>query len=292
MPLSAFALVILAGFIHSLWNIAAKKAGGDARFAGFSSLIIMVVWAPVGIYYGWDVVPNWGRLEWAFVALSGVLHVLYFVALLRGYRKADLTVVYPIARGSGPLISSICAIFLLGEVLSLQGMLGMLGVVAGVFLIAGGPKIFKTMQDVSQGPRVRQGLFYGLLTGLFIASYTVLDGYAVKVLLLSPILLDYFGNFIRIVFLAPPLLKDKAITLSLWKTQWKYALIVALISPISYVLVLFAMQTAPLSHVAPAREVSMLFAALIGGRLLGEGDRLLRLLGAVFIATGVIALAM
>ncbi|MBY0444215.1 MAG: DMT family transporter [Burkholderiales bacterium] len=291
MPLSAFALVILAGFIHSLWNIAAKKAGGDVRFAGFSSLIMMVVWAPVGIYYGWDVVPSWGRLEWAFVALSGVLHVLYFVALLRGYRKADLTVVYPIARGSGPLISSICAIFLLGEVLSLQGMLGMLGVVAGVFLIAGGPKIFKTMQDVSQGPRVRQGLFYGLLTGLFIASYTVLDGYAVKVLLLSPILLDYFGNFIRIVFLAPPLLKDKATTLSLWKTQWKYALIVALISPISYVLVLFAMQTAPLSHVAPAREVSMLFAALIGGRLLGEGDRLLRLLGAVFIATGVIALA-
>ncbi|QBC43639.1 DMT family transporter [Iodobacter fluviatilis] len=292
MPLSAFALVILAGFIHSLWNIAAKKAGGDARFAGFSSLIIMVVWAPVGIYYGWDVVPSWGRLEWTFVALSGVLHVLYFVALLRGYRKADLTVVYPIARGSGPLISSICAVFLLGEVLSLQGMLGMLGVVAGVFLIAGGPKIFKTMQDVSQGPRVRQGLFYGLLTGLFIASYTVLDGYAVKVLLLSPILLDYFGNFIRIVFLAPPLLKGKATTLSLWKTQWKYALIVALISPISYVLVLFAMQAAPLSHVAPAREVSMLFAALIGGRLLGEGDRLLRLLGAVFIATGVIALAM
>ncbi|AMC36334.1 DMT family transporter [Janthinobacterium sp. B9-8] len=292
MPLSAFALVILAGFIHSLWNIAAKKAGGDVRFAGFSSLIIMVVWAPVGIYYGWNIVPRWGGREWAFVSLSGVLHVLYFVALLRGYRKADLTVVYPIARGSGPLIASICAIFLLDEVLSLQGMLGMLAVVAGVFLIAGGPKIFKTMQDVRQGPRIHQGLFYGLLTGLFIASYTVLDGYAVKVLLLSPILLDYFGNFIRIVFLAPPLLKDTATTLSLWKKQWKYALIVALISPISYVLVLFAMQTAPLSHVAPAREVSMLFAALIGGQLLGEGDRLLRLLGAVFIATGVIALAM
>jgi uncharacterized membrane protein len=291
MPLSAFALVILAGFIHSLWNIVAKKAGGDVRFAGFSSLIMMVVWAPVGIYYGWDVVPSWGRFEWTFVSLSGVLHVLYFVALLRGYRKADLTVVYPIARGSGPLISSICAIFLLGETLSLHGMLGMLAVVAGVFLIAGGPKIFIAMQDASQGPRVRQGLFYGLLTGLFIASYTVLDGYAVKVLLLSPILLDYFGNFIRIIFLAPSLLKDTATTLSLWETQWKYALIVALISPISYVLVLFAMQTAPLSHVAPAREVSMLFAALIGGRLLGEGDRVLRLLGAVFIATGVIALA-
>ena len=63
-------------------------------------------------------------------------------------------------------------------------------------------------------------------------------------------------------------------------------------SPVSYVLVLYAMQVAPLSHVAPAREVSMLFAALIGGQLLGEGDRWLRLLGATCIAAGVMALAL
>jgi len=77
-----------------------------------------------------------------------------------------------------------------------------------------------------------------------------------------------------------------------WRAQWKYALVVAAISPISYVLVLYAMKAAPLSHVAPAREVSMLFAALIGGHLLREGDRLLRLLGAAFIAAGVVALAL
>lgn len=65
-----------------------------------------------------------------------------------------------------------------------------------------------------------------------------------------------------------------------------------MVSPVSYVLVLYAMQVAPLSHVAPAREVSMLFAALIGGHLLGEGDRLLRLIGAVSIAVGVMALAL
>ena len=67
---------------------------------------------------------------------------------------------------------------------------------------------------------------------------------------------------------------------------------VGAISPVSYVLVLYAMQVAPLSHVAPAREVSMLFAALIGGHLLGEGDRLQRLLGAAAIAAGVMALAL
>jgi len=88
----------------------------------------------------------------------------------------------------------------------------------------------------------------------------------------------------------PSLLRDRAASKAAWQREWKYAFIVGGISPISYVMVLYAMQMAPLSHVAPAREVSMLFAALIGGHLLGEGDRLLRLCGAACIAAGVIAL--
>lgn len=290
MSHSAFLLVILAGLIHALWNIAAKKAGGDVRFAGFTSIIMMLVWAPVGIYFGWDVVPTWGRVEWSFIAASGVLHVLYFITLLRGYRKADLTVVYPLARGFGPLLSSAAAILFLGEKISLVGTLGIIAVVGGVFLIAGGPKLWRSMHDKAQQARVRKGIFYGLLTGVFIASYTVLDGYAVKIILLSPILIDYFGNFIRIALLMPALLRNKVATRASWKLEWKYALIVGAISPISYVLVLYAMQEAPLSHVAPAREVSMLFAALIGGHLLGEGDRWQRIIGALCIAAGVIAL--
>jgi uncharacterized membrane protein len=131
-----------------------------------------------------------------------------------------------------------------------------------------------------------------VLTGGFIAAYTVTDSYAVKFLAMSPILLDYFGNLVRMVLLAPVALKDRATTARMWREQWKYALLVAAISPVSYVLVLYAVQQAPISHVAPAREVSMLFAALIGGHLLREGDRLLRLLGALFIAAGVVALAM
>ena len=110
-----------------------------------------------------------------------------------------------------------------------------------------------------------RGLRYGLLTGVFIASYTVVDGYAVKVLLMSPILLDYFGNFVRLAFVVPAVLRDRPAAVALWRRQWKHALLVGIISPVSYVLVLYAMQVAPLSHVAPAREVSMLFAALLGG---------------------------
>jgi drug/metabolite transporter (DMT)-like permease len=292
VPFDALALVVFAGLIHASWNIAAKKAGGDARFACFTALVLMVFWAPVGLWLGWQQVPTWGLLEWGFVVASGVIHVVYYVTLLRGYRRADLTVVYPLARGSGPLLSSLVAIVFLGEHISALGGLGIVAVVGGVFLIAGGPELFRQALDPLQRARIRKGVVYGLLTGVFIASYTVLDGYAVKVLLLSPILLDYFGNFVRLAFLLPAVLRDRPAAALLWAKQWKYAVLVGVISPVSYVLVLYAMRVAPLSHVAPAREVSMLFAALLGGHLLGEASRLFRLLGAVCIATGVMALAL
>jgi drug/metabolite transporter (DMT)-like permease len=224
--------------------------------------------------------------------LSGVLHVFYYVILLRGYRKSDLTVVYPLARGCGPLLSSLAAILFLGERITLVGLAGIVGVVLGVFLVAGGPRLWRGTHDVEPRVRARKGLRYGVLTGAFIAAYTVTDSYAVKFLAMSPILLDYFGNFVRVALLVPAALRDRSATLRLWCEQWKYALIVALISPVSYVLVLYAVQQAPISHVAPAREVSMLFAALIGGHLLREGDRVLRLIGAAFIAAGVVALAL
>ena len=253
---------------------------------------MMVFWAPLGLWLAWQQVPAWGTLEWTLVAVSGVLHSVYFIILLRGYRKADLTVVYPLARGSGPLLSSMAAIALMGEQLSALGGLGIAAVVGGVFLIAGGPGLFKDTYSSEQTQRIRKGILYGLLTGVFIASYTVVDGYAVKVALMSPILVDYMGNFVRLGLLLPAMARDTDQVRRQWKLQWKCAAIVGVFSPVSYVLVLYALQVAPLSHVAPAREVSMLFAALIGGHLLGEGDRLFRLIGAASIAAGVMALAL
>ena len=291
MPPGALALVLLAGVIHASWNIAAKKAGGDVRFAAFTTLINAIAWAPLGLWLAWRDVPAWGWREWALLALSAVLHCGYYLMLLRGYRKADLTVVYPLARGSGPLLSSMAAVVLLGERISALGIAGILAVVGGVFLVAGGPALWRGGHDPATRARVHKGMVYGLLSGAFIASYTVVDGYAVKVLLISPILVDYVGGVLRLFVVGGPVLRDLPAARAQWQLQWKYALFVGIVSPVSYVLVLYAMQTAPLSHVAPAREVSMLFAALIGGQLLGESDRWLRLLGAVCIAAGVMALA-
>jgi drug/metabolite transporter (DMT)-like permease len=131
-----------------------------------------------------------------------------------------------------------------------------------------------------------------MLTGTFIAGYTVIDGYAVKIMLISPILVDYVGNVLRIPVMLPFVLRDREAFIRSWRAQWRAALVVAVLGPLSYVMVLYAVRMAPLSHVAPAREVSMLFAALAGGTLLGESDRWIRLVGATAIAVGVVALAL
>lgn len=292
MPLSALALVLAAALLHALWNIVAKHSGGDQRFALIAAVQLCVIWAPLGLWAAWGVVPLWGWKEWAAVLASAVVHLLYFTTLLRGYRLADLTVVYPIARGTGPLLAAAGAVLLLGERLSPVGLAGVAAVVTGVFLIAGGPQLWALAHDPARRDRVRTGIGYGALTGALIAGYTLIDGYAVTVLLVSPILVDWFGNLLRVPFLLPVALRDPAGLREAWRTQWKHALVVAVFGPIGYVLVLYAMRLAPLSHVAPAREVSMLFAALIGGRLLGEQDRGLRIAGAGCIAAGVVSLAL
>ena len=292
MSATALALVITAALLHSVWNIVAKKAGGDDRFALITALMLVTLWAPVGVWASWGGLPLWGWLEWSVLLASAVVHLVYFTTLLRGYRLSDLTVVYPLARGTGPLLSSLGAVLLLGEHLSLIGMAGVAAVTLGVFFIAGGPALWAKVHDPLQRQRVRTGLAYGAATGALIAGYTLIDAYAVKVLLLSPIVVDYLGNLFRVPFLLPAALRDPAGFRRAWHAQWRYALVVALLGPLAYVLVLYAVRMAPLSHVAPAREVSMLFAALIGGRLLGEGERGLRITGAACIAAGVAALAL
>jgi drug/metabolite transporter (DMT)-like permease len=288
----ALALVLAAAVCHATWNLAAKRAGGGNHFVLMGSLLVTVLWAPLVLWIGVEGMAGWGWREWSLLAASAVVHVFYFRTLLHGYRVSDLTVVYPVARGSGPLLSSLGAVLVLGETLSLVSGAGALAVVCGVFLIAGGPRLWRQAHDPAQRDLVRRGVGWGALTGAFIAGYTVIDGYAVKVMLISPILVDYVGNVLRVPVMAPFALRDRGGFVAACRAQWRPALIIAILGPASYVLVLYAVTMAPLSHVAPAREVSMLFAALLGGTLLGEGDRWLRLLGAACIALGVVGLAL
>ncbi len=292
MSALALALVITAALLHAAWNIAAKHAGASHTFPLLTSLLLALLWGPVALWASVGALAAWGWKEWSLVAASGLVHLAYFRTLLRGYRESDLTVVYPVARGTGPLLSSVGAMFLLHEWPTAWTIVGVLGITTGLVLIAGGPALWRRAHDPAERNRIRSGVVWGSMTGLLIALYTLIDGYSVKVMAMSPILIDYVGNLCRIPFMLPEALRDREGFRSAWRLHWKHALVVSAISPLGYVLVLYAATMAPLSHVAPAREVSMLFAALIGGRLLGEADRGLRILGALCMAGGVAALAL
>lgn len=291
MPLTALVLVLTAALLHAVWNIVAKKAGGNHHFALICVLMTSTLWAPVALWFGLAAWSQWGWIQWAVLIASALMHVLYFTVLLTGYRKSDLTVVYPVARGSGPMFAVAGAVLLLGERLTPLSATGVLALCGGVWLIAGGPALWRHSHDPAMRTRALDGVRWGMLTGGLIAAYTVIDGYAVKVLLIGPVIVDYVGNVLRVPILLPPALRDLAGLRSALQRQWRHALVVAGLGPLAYILVLYAVSMAPVSHVAPARELSMLFAALLGGRLLGERDRGQRLLGAVCIAAGVISLA-
>lgn len=294
MPASALALVLVAALLHAAWNLAAKKWGGGTHFVFSCALGVVVLWLPAVLWVGLDELPRWSSLAWGFVAASAVVHLAYFNCLIAGYRASDLTVVYPVARGSGPLLSAVAAVALLGEHLGVYGTLGLAGVVGGILLITMGPRLVArgVAHDAEAARRRRMGIWWGAATGTLIAGYTVLDGYAVKVLAVSPLMLDYFGNVLRLPLQLPTLLRQPH---SFWpelRRSWRGVLAVAGLGPLAYILVLMAVREAPLSRVAPAREVSMLFAALLGGQLLGEGERGWRLAGAALIGAGVVALAL
>ncbi|TAG04390.1 MAG: hypothetical protein EAZ43_04690 [Betaproteobacteria bacterium] len=288
MTLTAFALVVVAALIHATWNLLAKKAGGGAAFVFLGVAAMVLIYLPVMLVWRWQTPSLFldiTALQWAFIALSAVLHIGYSLSLQRGYQTADYGVVYPIARGTGPFLSSLCAIFFFGEAVTVASAIGIACIVAGIFVLAGG---LRALSDHS--PRAKAGVQWGTTTGAFIALYTLADGYAVKYLAIAPLLLDYCCNLLRVVFLSPMLLTQRQEICAEWRKNWRYILVISTISPLAYILVLTAMQTAPISQVAPLREISMLFAAGLGAKLLGEQRIGEKMVGAALMLVGVVGL--
>ena len=289
MPLSALVLVLVAAFLHAAWNLLAKRAGAAGTvFVWCTATLSTLLWAPVAIGVDGAALASLSASIWACVAASALIHVLYFVALLRAYALADLSVVYPVARGTGPLLAALAALAFLGEALGAIGSMGLAMIVAGTFTIAGGFALLRG----ARSPRVLQGLGWGALTGLTIAAYTINDGYAVRELGAPPLLFDWLGIAGRALLLAPFAWAFRARLRPALRSDWRVILAVAVLSPAAYILVLYAMTLAPAQRGSPARELSMLVATLFGARLLGEPDMWRRLIGAALIAGGVACLSL
>jgi len=285
--LTAFALLLVlsAALLHALWNLLAKRAQGGIPFTWLFSLLTVVLWAPVIAIYIFVWRPTLDWLALLFMLGSATIHLVYFLVLQRGYRHGDLSVVYPLARGTGPLLAMVGAVLLLGERPTWLAVAGALLIIAGVFAIAGGPGMVHRRAAVS-------GVGYGLVTGLLIATYTLWDKYAVSTVLLAPLLLEYGASIGRTLLLLPAIRTRAAEVQYEWRSHRWEAIGIAVLSSLAYILVLTAMITAPVSYIAPARELSILFGALLGTWLLKEGDMRSRMLAVTIMVAGIILLSL
>jgi drug/metabolite transporter (DMT)-like permease len=293
MTLYALALVLAAGLFHAIWNLLAKRAGGGgAPFVWLYTALSALLYAPAAAVVAFFGDAGMGVLGAVFVFGTAVLHIGYFLSLQKGYAVGDLSVVYPLARGTGPLLASFAAIALFGERPGIVAISGILLIGGGVFVLAWEPKAGADWDSPAQKRVKRLGVAYGLLTGAFIAAYTLWDKHAVSGLALSPILYYWAALAVEVVLLSPVALRRADEVRAAWHSHRPETLGVAVLSPLSYLLVLTALVFAPVSHVAPAREVGILIGTALGGGLLKEGGMPRRLVAAGAIVAGVVMLAL
>jgi drug/metabolite transporter (DMT)-like permease len=283
-----FLLICLAAALHATWNLVSKQASSaGAAFVLAYRLFSTLLFAPWVIYVLWFDGMAWSLPVIAFILLSSVLHLFYSLCLQRGYQAADLSVVYPIARGTGPLLSTAGAFLLLGEQATASGLAGIACVVVGVLLIA-----TQARWRMFLRPQAWVGVRWGVTIGIFIACYTLSDAYSVKVLGVAPVLLDWMAGLGITCMMAPGAWIQRDKLRSRMRGKWGLAFIVGLLSPTAYILVLYALQHgAPVSLAAPLRETSLMIATLAGYFILKEKVGLARWLGCLVILSGVVALS-
>lgn len=284
MTAAALFLVLLAAVGHATWNYILKRSGGGVGFVWLFAVLSALLYAPVAAAVLWCQKPAFGWGNAAAILASGGLHTLYYLLLDRGYRHGELSLVYPIARASGPLLTVLIAIALLGERPGPLAIGGALAISAGGLVLTGDPRALRRKG-------IEHAVLLALATGLTIAAYSVVDKVAVALLLTPPIVQDWATNVVRVGLMTPLALRNRDDIREAWAKHRKAALAVAVLCPLSYILVLTAMQFTLVSYVAPAREVSILIAAFLGARLLSEGDVRRRLAAAALMTLGVIALA-
>lgn len=280
----ALTLVLAAAFMHATWNLLLKRAGGGVAFTWLFCAVAAVLYTPAALGELWWRRPEMGITALVFIGGSAVLHIAYFLLLQRGYKVGDLSLVYPLARGTGPLLSTAAAVALFAERPTVWALGGVLLIALGVFVLTSGPR--------NHSYAAKAALGYGLITGVFIASYTIWDKYSVSSLGIPPLFYDWAANLVRTLLLLPFAVRQWQQVRDGWRNHRVEVLGIALFSPLAYILVLIALTFTPVSYVAPAREISILIGTAMGSRLLAEGQVYRRLAGAGAMVLGVVALAL
>ena len=290
MSAAALALVLTAALVHATWNYFLKKANATRPFWWLVYIITAVVTVPALFIYDPEALRNITPVGWLVIALSAPIHVIYGQVLQIGYKKSDYSIVYPTARGTGPLITVLSAVLILGDRPSFWGWIGIALILASIVLLAMPHKQDKQTQEL----RIRAGIFWGVLTGCFIAGYSFCDAWAVQQSTgLNPMTFYFPSIAVRALVFAPFIMmhanwKQESVEILTTPRLQKALAVVTVGSPLAYLLVLYAMTMAPLAYVAPSREVGMMIGVVLGGLLLRERLSITRLSGVIGMTLGVI----
>ena len=266
-----------AAAMHAGWN-ALLKGGGDpfdtmARISLVGGMI-----AAVAIWFVQWPIPA----VWPWIVVSLIIHAIYRYFLIAAYRAGDLSQVYPIARGSAPLLTAVTTTIVLGETLPILGYAGIAALAFGVFLMS--------MKGSRDGGFELKAVGYALCTATAISAYTIVDGYGARLngSAASFILWEMLGNAV-VMGITALIVRGPSVYASL-RTQWPAAVGAATLSTTSYIIATWAMTKAPIALVAALRETGVLFAALIGVVFLAEPMTRWRWSAAAVIVSGVMLL--
>lgn len=277
MPLFAFLLVILAATLHALWNFAAKKASGNLGVIWIGLALATIFIIPFLFFLSPEQI--FVSKAWPFILATGIIHAVYFFAVAKAYEHGDISIVYPIARGSGIAGTAIIACLLLQEKISPVGTVGILLISLGTLLLG--------LTNIRQ----KRGIFFALLVAVMIIGYSIVDKLGVGII--HP--LGYIFGLVLLTtfFLAPyMLINRREELLSAMKNMKKYSLIIGLGSIGTYLIILFVFQMAQVSYVVAARELAVAIGALLGFIFLKEQFSAQKVLGIMGIVIGMLLIKM
>ena len=280
----ALIIVVVAAFFHASWNFLAKKSKNKMAFIWWFLLIAAIGYLPMFLYF-WPR-HTVGLSGWACIVATGILHALYFWFMGGAYERGDLSLVYPLSRGSGPLLVPILAIFFLQEQLSFAGIVGISLVILGIYCIH--LKSFSLGAFIEPFRALRgTASVWALCTGGTIAGYSLVD--KVGVGLVYPPVYIYLMFVISLLLLSPYVLAKQRAALKLeWLVNKGPVLIDGVLVLFTYLMILFAFRLSKVSYVVAAREVSIVFSAFLGIIWLKEKHASQKIAGAALIALGVV----
>jgi len=273
--------MLFSALLHAVWNYLAKNSLNKYVFSWWMKLFEFLLYMPIGLYLLTSaVIPTVG---WYVATLSGLVHAVYWFLLSSSYAHGDLSAVYPLGR-SAPIIVAILAVLFCGENLTFVGIVGVLTVMAGIYLMSvDSLELEKLLHPLASKRNL--GVIYALLTAMSVTAYTIIDktgsGY------FHPLLYVWVEKWISIIpFTLVVLTYNRASIREEWMKNRLPIVMAGFLSPLSYAMTVYMMRLVQVSYVVSVRQVSVVFGVILGGKLLKERNMKTRLLSSILIFIG------